>query len=118
MTNSSNAALPALSPSPLIVTCAQDAPAWNPAMEFATANPKSLWQCTLTGNPVTSATSDTSLDIYCGVEPPTVSGISILSAPVSATDLNILFKNCISDLVASSAENSTTNPCFLAYSTA
>ena len=34
-------ALPALSPNPLIVTCAQDAPASNPAIEFATASPKS-----------------------------------------------------------------------------
>ena len=45
ITTSSNAALPALSPIPLIVHSICLAPAWTPASEFATAKPKSLWQC-------------------------------------------------------------------------
>ena len=46
ITISSSAALPALSPIPLIVHSTCLAPAWTPAKEFATANPKSLWQWT------------------------------------------------------------------------
>ena len=42
MTTSSNAALPALSPNPLIVHSICLAPAATPANEFATATPKSL----------------------------------------------------------------------------
>jgi len=55
--------------------------------------------------------------IYCGVEYPTVSGISILSAPAFVTAVNIFFKTSRSVRVASSAENSTCNPRDLAYST-
>ena len=46
MTISSSDALPARSPSPLIVHSTCSAPAWIPASEFATASPRSLWQCT------------------------------------------------------------------------
>ena len=56
--------------------------------------------------------------MYLGVEYPTVSGISILSAPAFATSPNICFKNSLSVLVASSAENSTCKPCDFPYSTA
>ena len=45
ITTSSIAALPALSPSPFIVHSICLAPALTPAREFATARPKSLWQC-------------------------------------------------------------------------
>ena len=44
ITISSRAALPALSPIPLIVHSICLAPAVTPAKEFATAKPKSLWQ--------------------------------------------------------------------------
>ena len=47
MTISSKEALPALSPRPLIVHSTCLAPSLIAAREFATANPKSLWQCTL-----------------------------------------------------------------------
>ena len=43
ITTSSKAALPALSPIPLIVHSTCLAPAATPAKAFATANPKSLW---------------------------------------------------------------------------
>ena len=46
ITISSREALPALSPIPLIVHSTCLAPAETPANEFATAKPKSLWQCT------------------------------------------------------------------------
>ena len=42
ITNSSKEALPARSPIPFMVTCAQDAPACTPDIAFATAKPKSL----------------------------------------------------------------------------
>jgi len=45
ITISSKAALPALSPIPLIVHSICLTPADNPAKAFATAKPKSLWQC-------------------------------------------------------------------------
>ena len=45
ITTSSRAAFPALSPMPLIVHSICLAPAVTPAKEFATAKPKSLWQC-------------------------------------------------------------------------
>src|ERR671918_83153 len=110
ITNSSNEAFPALSPSPLMVTCAQEAPEFIAAIEFATASPKSLWQCTLIGVFIFDLSSCTNDEIYSGVEYPTVSGISILSAPESVTALKTSIRNFLSDLVASSAENSTFNP--------
>ena len=45
ITTSSRAALPALSPIPLIVHSICLAPAITPAKELATAKPRSLWQC-------------------------------------------------------------------------
>ncbi len=110
MTNSSSEAFPALSPRPLIVTCAQEAPEFIAAIEFATASPKSLWQCTLMGVFIFDFISCTSDVMYSGVEYPTVSGISILSAPISVTALKTSIRNFLSDLVASSAENSTFSP--------
>ncbi len=44
--------------------------------------------------------------------------MSSLSASALVTALNTFIKNALSDLVASSAENSTCMPCFFAYSTA
>ena len=46
ITTSSSAALPARSPMPLMVHSICRAPARTPASEFATAMPRSLWQCT------------------------------------------------------------------------
>ena len=46
ITTSSSAALPARSPMPLMVHSICRAPALMPASEFATAMPRSLWQCT------------------------------------------------------------------------
>ena len=46
ITTSSSAALPARSPMPLMVHSTWRAPAFTPASEFATAMPRSLWQCT------------------------------------------------------------------------
>ena len=47
MTISSSAALPARSPMPLTVHSTCRAPPPTAASELATANPRSLWQCTL-----------------------------------------------------------------------
>ena len=74
--------MPARSPIPFIVTCTHCAPACITDIALATASPKSLWQCTLIGNLVASIASFVISAIYCGVEYPTVSGISILSAPL------------------------------------
>jgi len=71
----------------------------------------------LIGNLVDSIASLVISAIYCGVEYPTVSGISILSAPAFVTAVNIFFKKPRSVRVASSAENSTCNPRDFAYST-
>ena len=46
ITTSSSAALPARSPMPLTVHSICRAPPAKPASEFATAMPRSLWQCT------------------------------------------------------------------------
>jgi len=46
ITTSSSAALPARSPMPLTVHSICRAPARTPASEFATAMPRSSWQCT------------------------------------------------------------------------
>ena len=46
ITISSSAALPARSPSPLMVHSTWRAPFITAANEFATAKPRSLWQCT------------------------------------------------------------------------
>ena len=46
ITNSSSDALPARSPIPLIAHSTCRAPACTPASEFATASPRSSWQCT------------------------------------------------------------------------
>ena len=71
----------------------------------------------LIGNLVASIASFVISAIYCGVEYPTVSGISILSAPAFVTAVNIFFKKSRSVRVASSAENSTCKPRDFAYST-
>ena len=46
ITTSSSAALPARSPMPLMVHSIWRVPARTPASEFATAMPRSSWQCT------------------------------------------------------------------------
>ena len=56
ITISSSEALPARSPMPLIVHSTCRAPAITPAMELATASPRSLWQCTDRITPSSSGT--------------------------------------------------------------
>ena len=78
------AALPALSPNPLIVHSICLAPARTPAKEFATASPRSLWQCV---EIVTLSIFGTLFNKWfimfvnsSGIEYPTVSGILIVVA--------------------------------------
>ena len=56
ITNSSIEAFPARSPMPLMVHSTWRAPAITPAREFATAMPRSLWQCTDSVTPSSSGT--------------------------------------------------------------
>ncbi len=56
ITTSSSEVLPARSPMPLIVTSAWRAPCLMPASVFATARPRSSWQCTLITTPSIPAT--------------------------------------------------------------
>gem|GEM_PF-2556784 len=103
----------------MIVAWNWPAPASTPAMLLATARPKSSWQCTLTSLPgAACAASLTSSAILSGVATPTVSGTSITSAPARETAEKTSRRNAGSLLVASSAENSTSTPWDLAYSTA
>ncbi len=119
ITTSSNEAFPALSPIPFIVTSACFAPEAIPANVFATANPKSLWQCVEIIISLGSAlqTKDTNSPYSAGLTYPTVSGISTMLAPASTTILKISTRKSVSVLVASSAANSTSHPKDTAYST-
>ena len=101
-----------------MVTWAHTAPACMPARALATARPKSLWQWTETGRPDARTASETMLAMYEGVEYPTVSGMSMRSAPASATREKTSPRYDRSVRVASSAENSTVSPRDFAYSTA
>ena len=65
MTTSSSAALPARSPRPLIVHSTCRAPFRTPASEFATAMPRSLWQCVLMTHLPMPGTSLLSLAMSC-----------------------------------------------------
>ena len=89
ITTSSREALPARSPIPLIVHSTWRAPFMIAVSEFATACPRSLWQCT----------ESTTFSVPCtrsrmrpmrsphsrGIAYPTVSGMLIVRAPASIT---------------------------------
>ncbi len=89
MTVSSSDALPPRSPMPFIVTCACDAPTSIAASVFATASPRSLWQCTDTRMPPLYAVSapriaSTVRANSSGCAYPTVSGMFMIRAPAAA----------------------------------
>ena len=85
ITTSSSAALPALSPKPFIVHSICLAPACTPANEFATAKPKSLWQCVdkIALSILGTLFNNVSIIVVNseGIVYPTVSGIFIVVAP-------------------------------------
>ena len=87
MTTSSREALPARSPSPLIVTSTWRAPAWTAASVFAVASPRSLWQWTeiVAPEPTRSTTRPTSAANSDGIAYPTVSGMLTVVAPAPTT---------------------------------
>ncbi len=78
----------------------------------------SLWQCTAIGTFTDLEISDTRNSMERGDITPTVSGMSIRSAPASATLPYTFFRKSRSLLVASSHENCTFSPWSLAYCTA
>ena len=108
---SSTAAFPALSPRPLTVHSTCVAPLSIAAKEFATAKPRSLWQCTLISALSILGTFERIFLIRVlnsiGVEYPTVSGILTTVAPALITASTTLYKNSGLVRLASSAENST-----------
>ena len=83
------------------------------AKEFATAMPRSLWQCV----DQTTLSELLTRAINCcirspqraGIEYPTVSGTLIVLAPASMTASNTCTKKSMSERTASSAENSTSS---------
>ena len=85
ITISSRAALPARSPSPLIVHSICLAPPATPAKELATARPRSSWQwvenTALSASGTRSRTVRNIASYSAGVEKPTVSGRLIVVAP-------------------------------------
>mgnify|MGYP004638539011 CR=1 FL=1 len=89
ITTSSIAALPARSPMPQMQPSTCRAPAATPAREFATARPRSSWQCIETtalsmfGTRV--ITFVTIAAISAGVAYPTVSGRFTVVAPAAIT---------------------------------
>ncbi len=113
MTTSSRAALPARSPRPLIVHSTCRAPASTAASEFATARPRSLWQCTL----ITACRMFFTCSIRYrmipayseGNEYPTVSGMFTVVAPASIAASTTAARNGSSVRLASSGLNSTSS---------
>ncbi len=85
MTISSSAALPARSPSPLIVHSICRAPPATPASELATASPRSSWQWTektaLSELGTRSRTARNIAWYSAGTAKPTVSGRLMVVAP-------------------------------------
>ncbi len=108
---SSVAAIPALSPIPFIDDDTVDAPTSTATMEFAKANPKSLWQCISIGISIAFFISLTRYAIPPGLMHPNVSTILALSAPASSAVLKAFFKKFKSfSLVVSSALYMTNSP--------
>src|SRR5829696_6304436 len=122
ITISSSAAFPARSPIPFRVHSTWVAPADTPASEFATARPRSLWQCTESStSSISGARSRTCAiirPIPSGRAYPTVSGRLITRAPAAIAVRQTAARNSTSDRVASSAENSTSSARSRAYATA
>ena len=73
MTSGSSGQLPARSPMPLTVTCAQQAPAFSAAIVVATERPKSSWKCASTGFPTRRRSSLTVYAAPSGENAPNVS---------------------------------------------
>src|SRR6056297_102081 len=118
---SSSAAFPALSPIPLTVHSNWVTPAFAAANVFATAKPRSLWQCTdhsaLWSNFMFFLIISMNSKNSSGIAYPTVSGTFITVAPAFMTLSNIFAKNMGLLLVASSAENSMSGHRAAAYFT-
>ncbi len=72
---------------PLTVHSTWRAPFWIAASEFATASPRSLWQCTLTTaeSPSALTTWPISTPYSSGIAYPTVSGMLTVLAPAATT---------------------------------
>src|SRR6202165_581171 len=108
---SSSAAFPARSPMPLMVHSICRTPARTAASEFATAIPKSSWQCALSVMPSTSPRDARTLrnisPYSSGTAYPTVSGKFKMVAPASTATRQTWHKKSMSVRPASSAENST-----------
>ena len=84
----SRSALPARSPIPLTqvlthASCPASRSPSAPATEFATAMPRSLWQCVSTGMPTFDASEANRSLIRPGESPPIVSQYRIRDAPAS-----------------------------------
>jgi transposase-like protein len=97
MTTSSIEQFPARSPMPLTATSTWRAPARTASSEFATASPRSLWQCTLTetSGPTRRTISAINAPKSCGNAYPTVSGMLTVVAPAStATSTTFSRKSC------------------------
>ncbi len=111
MTTSSSAAFPARSPIPLIVHSTCLAPPRTPASELATAIPRSSWQCveTTTPSPDTATIRAMSASYSHGIAYPTVSGMLMVVAPAAIAVVATSQRYPMSDLAASSAENSTSS---------
>src|SRR5664279_1000590 len=111
MTISSSEAFPARSPMPFTVHSSCRHPPSSAARLFATASPRSLWQCaekTMRSDPLTRArTVWKNRTISSGVAYPTVSGRFTVVAPASMTASTTATRKFRSLRVASSAENST-----------
>ena len=108
---SSSAQLPARSPIPFTATSTCRAPFSIPASEFATARPRSLWQCVeiTTWSGMASRTVRTSSPNSCGMAYPTVSGTLIVVAPASTATWKHSSRKSSSVRVASCAQNSTSS---------
>ena len=108
---SSSEQFPARSPMPFTATSTWRAPFATPAIEFATASPRSLWQCVeiTTCSGMASRTIRTSSPNSCGSAYPTVSGTLIVVAPSSTAASDVAITNSGEVRVASWALNSTSS---------
>ncbi len=111
MAISSSEQLPARSPMPFTATSTCRAPFSIPASAFATASPRSLWQCVemTTSSGTASRTMRTSSPNSLGVAYPTVSGTLIVVAPHSTAERTHASRKSSSVRVASCALNSTSS---------
>ncbi len=119
MTISSSDVFPARSPRPLIVHSIWRAPPTiTAASEFATAMPRSLWQCTdqtaLSELGIRSRSLRMNSPNCCGTAYPTVSGMLIVVAPSRIATSSTRHRKSGSERLASSGENSTSGHWFFA----